>query len=80
MSHYSVLVLTDEDTCVEDLLAPYSENITVAPYVLYTKEQLIAKEKKEIKDYKNGLYAEFLKDPEGYKKKHKHPTRCRYTF
>lgn len=72
MSHYSVLVLTDEDTCVEDLLAPYSESITVAPYVLYTKEQLIAKEKKEIKDYKNGLYAEFLKDPEGYKEKHKH--------
>jgi hypothetical protein len=72
MSHYSVLVLTDEDTCVEDLLAPYSEDITVAPYVLYTKEQLIAKEKKEIKDYKNGLYAEFLKDPEGYKEKHKH--------
>lgn len=72
MSHYSVLVFTDEDTCVEELLAPYDENIRVAPYILYTKEQLIAKEKKEIKDYKNGRYAEFLKDPEGYKERNKH--------
>lgn len=72
MSHYSVLVLTDEYTDVDELLAPFNENISVEPYVLYTKEQLIEKEKKEIKDYKNGRYAEFLKDPEGYKEKHSH--------
>ena len=72
MSHYSVLVLTDEDTCVEELLAPYDENIRVAPYIKYTKEQLIEYEKKNIKIYKEGTYAEFLKDPEGYKEKHKY--------
>lgn len=72
MSHYSVLVFTDEDTSVEELLAPYDENIRVAPYILYTKEQLIEKEKKEIKEYKNTRYAEFLKDPKGYKERNKH--------
>ena len=72
MSHYSVLVLTDENTCVEELLAPFDESIKVAPYVKYTKEELIEKEKKEIKEYKNGRYAEFLKDPDGYKERHKH--------
>ena len=71
MSHYSVLVLTDDDTTVEELLAPFNENIEVEPYVLHTKEELIAKEKQDIKDYKNGRYAEFLKDPEGYKEKYK---------
>ena len=79
MSHYSVLVFTDEDTSVEELLAPYDENIRVAPYVLYTKEQLIEKEKKEIKEYKNTCYAEFLKDPEGYKERNKHnPNHLNY--
>ena len=72
MSHYSVLVLTDENTCVEELLAPFDESIKVAPYVKYTKEELIEKEKKEIKEYKNGRYAEFLKDPDGYKERNKH--------
>lgn len=79
MSHYSVLVFTDEDTSVDELLSPYDENIRVEPYILYTKEQLIEKEKKRIKDYKNGLYAEFLKDPEGYKEKNKHnPSHLNY--
>lgn len=79
MSHYSVLVFTDEDTSVEELLAPYDENIRVAPYILYTKEQLIEKEKKEIKEYKNTRYAEFLKDPEGYKERNKHnPNHLNY--
>lgn len=72
MSHYCVLVLTDEDTSVEELLAPYDENISVEPYVLYTKDELIAKEKAEIKRYKETTYAEFLKDPEGYKERNKH--------
>ena len=72
MSHYSVLVLTDEDTSVDELLAPYDENIKVAPYIAFTKDELIAKEKKDIKEYKEGIYAEFLKDPEGYKAKHSH--------
>lgn len=46
MSHYSVLVITKpNDTniekSVEELLAPYSENIDVAPYIYKTKETLL---------------------------------------
>lgn len=46
MSHYSVLVITKpNDTDIEknvaELLAPYNENIDVAPYVNKTKEALM---------------------------------------
>ena len=41
MSHYSVLVFTEKGQDYTDLLEPYNENITVEPYVLYTKESLI---------------------------------------
>ena len=44
LSHYSVLVLSDEDTEVDGLLAPFNENISVEPYIKYTKEELIANE------------------------------------
>ena len=71
LSHYSVLVLSDEDTEVDGLLAPFNENISVEPYIKYTKEELIANEKEEIKRYKNRVYAKFKADPEGYKEKHK---------
>ena len=39
LSHYSVLVLSDEDTEVDGLLAPFNENISVKPYIKYTKEK-----------------------------------------
>lgn len=70
MSHFCVYVFS-KDTDVESLLAPYDENIEVAPYVKYTREQAIAEVRKEIEDYKNSLYAEFLADPEAYKEKAK---------
>ena len=55
MSHFITLVFTKENgRTVEELLAPYDENIVYAPYVLYTREQAIAKIRKEIEDYKNG--------------------------
>lgn len=41
MSHYSVAVFHREDQDVDELLAPYSENIQVAPYIRYTREQAI---------------------------------------
>lgn len=41
MSHYSVAVFHREDQDVDELLAPYSENIEVAPYIRYTREQAI---------------------------------------
>ena len=52
MSHFITLVFTKENgRTVEELLAPYDENIVYAPYVLYTREQAIAKIRKEIEDY-----------------------------
>lgn len=68
MSHFTVLVIGNNP---EKQLEPYNENISIDPYVKYTKEQLIEKCKKEIEDYKNGMYAEFLFDPDGYKARHK---------
>ncbi len=64
MSHYTVMVIGAEP---EDQLAPFDENLETPRYVSYTREQLIEKEKKSIEDYKNGLYAEFLADPEKYR-------------
>jgi hypothetical protein len=68
MSHFSVAVFHREDQDIEDLLAPYNEEIVVAPYVKYTREQAIAKTRKDIEEYKNGLYAEYLANPEEYAK------------
>ena len=72
MSHFCVYVFHDKDTSIDTLLAPYDENLVVEPYVEYTKEEAIANVRKEIEDYKNGDYAEYLKNPEDYEKKHGH--------
>lgn len=70
MSHFAVYVFTKENgRSVDELLAPYNENIVYAPYVEYTKQQAIEKVRKDIEDYKNGLYAEYLADPAAYKEK-----------
>lgn len=70
MSHFCTYVFTKKNgRSVEELLAPYDENITVAPYVEYTREQAIAKVRKEIEEYKNDLYAKYLKDPKAYAEK-----------
>ena len=70
MSHFCVYVFHDKNTSINDLLAPYDENLVVEPYVEYTKEEAIAKVRKEIEDYKNGTYAEYIKNPEEYEKKY----------
>lgn len=70
MSHFCVYVFHDKDTSIDTLLAPYDENLVLEPYVEYTKEEAIAKVRKEIEDYKNGTYAEYLKNPEEYEKKY----------
>lgn len=71
MSHFCVYVFHDKNTSIDTLLAPYDENLVVEPYVEYTKEEAIAKVRKEIEDYKNGPYAEYIKNPEEYEKKYK---------
>ena len=70
MSHFCVYVFHDKNTSIDTLLAPYDENIVVEPYVEYTKEEAIAKVRKEIEDYKNGTYAKYIKNPEEYEKKY----------
>jgi len=64
MSHIAVLVIGKN---VEKQLRKYDENIEVKRYVKYNKEELINQGRKHIEDYKNGIYAKFLKDPEKYK-------------
>ena len=69
MSHFITLVFTKKNgKSVEALLAPFNENIKYAPYVKYTREQAIAEIRKEIEDYKNGLYAKYLANPYEYEK------------
>lgn len=41
MSHFVVAVIHREDQSVDDLLAPYDESISVAPYIYKTKEEAI---------------------------------------
>ena len=69
MSHFCVYVFHDKNTTVDKLLAPYDENIEFAPYVLYTKEQAIAKVRSDIEKYRDSIYKEYLEDPVKYKEK-----------
>lgn len=71
MSHFKVLVFTRENEgTVDDLLAPFDENIEYEPYIKYTREQAIEKVRKDIEEYKNTIYAEYLADPQKYKEKY----------
>lgn len=79
MSHFITLVFTKENgRIVEELLAPYDENIVYAPYVLYTREQAIAKIRKEIEDYKNGPYTEYVSSPKKYEESHPNAEHINY--
>ena len=79
MSHFTVAVFTrngvDE---VDDLLAPYDENISVAPYVANTKEQLIQRERDQLQVLLEGPYAQWQKDPQKYEADHKNPEHIAY--
>lgn len=63
MSHYCVLVIGSN---VEKQLAPYDENLELELHLVYTKEQLIAKKRAWIAEYKKNWYDIYLKDPEKY--------------
>lgn len=69
MSHFCVYVFHNKNTTVSELLAPYDENIELAPYVLYTKEQAIAKVRSDMEKYRDSIYKEYLADPVKYKEK-----------
>ncbi len=64
MSHFTVLVVGDDP---EEQLAPFDEDIEVPRYVLYTKEELIEKEKLDLKGYKETIYQKYLDNKEQYK-------------
>lgn len=49
MSHFTVAVLTRHEQSIEDLLAPFDENIKVEPYIYRTKEDIIREAKKKRK-------------------------------
>lgn len=79
MSHFTVFVFTKEDgKDVGELLAGYDESIVYAPYIKYTKQQAIAEVRKEIEDYKNTRYAEYLMNPEAYEAAHDNEAHIKY--
>lgn len=68
MSHFSVAVITDKLEKVEEMLAPYSENIRVKPYIDETKEEIInnAKQIRERAEKENEPYEEYNKESRAY--------------
>ena len=73
MSNFCVLVFTKPGgKNVEELLAPFDENIEYKPYVEYTRDQAIEKVRKDIEAYKNDVYAEYLADPKKYEEEWGH--------
>lgn len=78
MSHFTVAVfMSKEDQSVDDLLAPYDENIKCAPYERYSKAELI-QQKKAIHLTAAGLYVEWQQDPVTYESKHRNPAHIEY--
>lgn len=75
MSHFCVLVIGDNH---EGQLAKYDENLELPMHQVASKEELIAEQKRWIEDYKNGTYAEFLKDPKAYKAKCENERHIKY--
>ena len=64
MSHFCVLVIGYN---VEKQLAKYDEQLELEMHQVATKEQLIQKKRNWIEEYKNTVYAQFLRDPVKYK-------------
>lgn len=55
MSHYAVLVIHDKGQDIKELLAPYSENIKVEPYLEYKHNDAIEMIKKEYIPFNNDI-------------------------
>lgn len=60
MSHYTVLVIKNQDADLDEILAPYSENLEVDPYIDRTREQMI----EEAKAYKGTLLERIKEKPD----------------
>lgn len=55
MSHYAVLVIHDKGQDIEELLAPYDENLKVEPYIEYKHNDAIEMIKKEYIPFNNDI-------------------------
>lgn len=53
MSHYAVAVIHRDTQDVDELLAPYDENIKATPYIEYTKHEAIEYVRKHWKGYED---------------------------
>lgn len=53
MSHYAVAVFHRADQDVDELLAPFDENIEVEPYVAYTRQEAIDYARKHFDGYRD---------------------------
>ena len=51
MSHYTVAVFHRKDQSVDELLAPYSENLKVEPYISFSRQEAIDYARKHIHGY-----------------------------
>ncbi len=51
MSHFTVAVITAKKEKLEEMLAPYDENLEVEPYVWRTKKEIIEIARKRKEDY-----------------------------
>ncbi len=79
MSHYTVAVFTKSaNDSIDDLLAPYFEELMVEPYVSQTKAQIIQCERDRMQNAFNGPYAEWQRDPFRYEKASNNPQHIEY--
>ena len=79
MSHFTVAIITKgmpTREVIEKALEPFDEDKDVLHYK--SKEELINQKRKEIEDYKNGTYAEYLKDKEKYLEECKNKSHIKY--
>lgn len=51
MSHFTVAVITAEKEKLDEMLAPYDENLKVGPYIERTKKEIIEIARKQKEDY-----------------------------
>lgn len=75
MSHFSVLVTGND---VEAAMKPFDENLETPRYMRRTKAQIIADGRREIEEYRDGLYAKYLADPDTYAATCANPAHLRY--
>lgn len=80
MSHFTVAVFMtdDESQNIDELLAPYDENIKAAPHVKLTKAELIQEERDRLQQSFSTLYADWQKDPKAYEAKHPNPGHLQF--